>query len=386
MTSSTRPSRALDETRAAAQQALAADERYRPRWPRPRRRTASPILPRKKRKPRTRTVPRRASRTRPTRCSRIYGRAASVRRPMWAAVCRARSTAGSRASRTSSRLRRDYWLLTELPARFDEHAKRMRVEGRRRSRGRARARARRGRGGRRCRSARKRSRRPPRRSRPSTRRVDEHEAALDALVEKRAAFAAGDDELSRRANEVVRDALRGETMRSLRERATATPTPDDDAAVDQLTVVRADLPRIDGGDQAPARAARDAARPHREARGDPQALQGEPLRRRVVGVRERRVDRRAADAAPCRRARRRRHLGRAEEAAAPQAARRPALRQRQVPARRRIPGVAAAGVAAAGAAAVASAAGRGAAASAAAGSARAAASAAAAAFKTGGGF
>jgi hypothetical protein len=76
-------------------------------------------------------------------------------------------------------------------------------------------------------------------------RIDDHEAALDELVEKRAAFAAGDDELSRRANEIVRDALRGETMRSLRERATATPTPDDDAAVDQLTVIRANLPRID---------------------------------------------------------------------------------------------------------------------------------------------
>ena len=76
-------------------------------------------------------------------------------------------------------------------------------------------------------------------------KVEEHEAALDALADKRAAFASGDDDLSRRCNEIVRDALRGETMRSLRERATATPTPDDDAAVDQLTVVRADLPRVE---------------------------------------------------------------------------------------------------------------------------------------------
>ena len=77
-------------------------------------------------------------------------------------------------------------------------------------------------------------------------KVDEHEAALDALVEKRAAFAAGDDELSRRCNEIVRDALRGETMRMLCASAlTATPTPDDDAAVDQLTVVRVDLPRVE---------------------------------------------------------------------------------------------------------------------------------------------
>jgi hypothetical protein len=34
-------------------------------------------------------------------------------------------------------------------------------------------------------------------------------------------------------------------MRSLRERANSTPTPDDDAAVDQLTHVRADLPRVE---------------------------------------------------------------------------------------------------------------------------------------------
>jgi hypothetical protein len=77
------------------------------------------------------------------------------------------------------------------------------------------------------------------------RKIEEHEAKVGALVEKRAAFAGGDDELSRRANEILRDALRGETMRSLRERATSTSTPDDDAAVDQLTIVRADLPRIE---------------------------------------------------------------------------------------------------------------------------------------------
>ena len=76
-------------------------------------------------------------------------------------------------------------------------------------------------------------------------KVEDHEAAIDALIEKRAAFAAGDDDLSRRCNEIVRDALRGETMRSLRERANSTPTPDDDAAVDQLTEVRADLPRAE---------------------------------------------------------------------------------------------------------------------------------------------
>jgi hypothetical protein len=141
-------------------------------------------------------------------------------------------------------LRRDYWMLTELPARFDEHAKRMRLKAdddlaavHALERAAAEAAG------------------VPQREDELAKaaealaaidaRIEEHQAALDALVEKRAAFAAGDDELSRRCNEIIRDALRGETMRSLRERANSTPTPDDDAAVDQLTVVRADLPRVE---------------------------------------------------------------------------------------------------------------------------------------------
>ena len=141
-------------------------------------------------------------------------------------------------------LRRDYWMLTALPARFDEHAQRMRLQS---DEDLAAVRA--------LEQAAAEAAGVPQREDALAdaaealaavdEKIDEHEAALDALVEKRAAFAAGDDDLSRRCNEIVRDALRGETMRRLRERATATPTPDDDAAVDQLTVVRADLPRVE---------------------------------------------------------------------------------------------------------------------------------------------
>jgi hypothetical protein len=140
-------------------------------------------------------------------------------------------------------LRRDYWMLTEMPARFDEHSQRMRSKS---DADLAAVHA--------LERAAAEAAHVPQREEELEKavdalaemdgRLDDHEAAIDALVEKRAAFAAGDDELSRRANEIVRDALRGETMRSLRDRATATPTPDDDAAVDQLTVVRADLPRV----------------------------------------------------------------------------------------------------------------------------------------------
>jgi hypothetical protein len=141
-------------------------------------------------------------------------------------------------------LRRDYWMLTELPARFDEHAQRMRLkadDGLKAVQALERAAA--------------EAAHVPQREQDLAKvaealsavdaKVEGHEAAIDALIEKRAAFAAGDDELSRRCNELLRDALRGETMRSLRERASATPTPDDDAAVDQLTEVRANLPRAE---------------------------------------------------------------------------------------------------------------------------------------------
>ena len=141
-------------------------------------------------------------------------------------------------------LRRDYWMLTELPARFDEHATRMRLKADA-DLGAVQA----------IEQAAAEAAGVPQREEELAKaaealaaidaRIEEHETAIDELIEKRAAFASGDDDISRRCNEILRDALRGETMRSLRERASATPTPDDDAAVDQLTEVRANLPRVE---------------------------------------------------------------------------------------------------------------------------------------------
>ena len=76
-------------------------------------------------------------------------------------------------------------------------------------------------------------------------KIDEQNAAVGALVERRAAFAAGDDDISRQCNELIRETLKREQMRTLRERASATPSKDDDAAVDELTEIRANLPRIE---------------------------------------------------------------------------------------------------------------------------------------------
>jgi hypothetical protein len=141
-------------------------------------------------------------------------------------------------------LRRNYWMLSELPARFADHAAQMRktadddvgavraldVEA-------AEAAG------------------VPERERALAaeeealasidKTIEEREAELTALVEKRTTFASGDDEHSRRCTELLSDTFRREKMKTLRERATATPTPEDDAAVDQLTAVRAELPRLE---------------------------------------------------------------------------------------------------------------------------------------------
>jgi len=140
-------------------------------------------------------------------------------------------------------LRRDYWTLSELPARFDEHAVRMRTRA---DEDMAAVRALEA-------AAADVAGVPARGATLATEsealaKIDERvaakEAEITALVEKRGAFAAGDDDLSRRCTQLLSDMYRGEKMRTLRERATLTPNPEDDAAVDELAAVRADLPRL----------------------------------------------------------------------------------------------------------------------------------------------
>jgi hypothetical protein len=140
--------------------------------------------------------------------------------------------------------RRDYWLLTELPARFDEHATRMRAQA---DADLAAVQA--------LEKAAAEAAGVPARQKALDdakaelakidEKIDEQEAAVAALVERRASFAAGDDEISRQCNELIRETLKREQMRTLRERASATPSTDDDAAVDELTEIRANLPRIE---------------------------------------------------------------------------------------------------------------------------------------------
>ena len=235
--------RALDAARAAAQQALAADEHYREAMAAAEASDRVADLSEDKAKA---AHADRAEKGKPYDADPLFSY-------LWMRGFGTPAYIGGGLSRVLDGwvarvanfepLRRDYWLLTELPARFDEHAQRMRLQS---DDALAAVHA--------LERAAAEAAHVPQREEELEKaaealaaideRIEEHEAAVDALVEKRAAFAAGDDEISRRCNEIVRDALRGETMRSLRERANSTPTPDDDAAVDQLTAVRADLPRV----------------------------------------------------------------------------------------------------------------------------------------------
>ncbi len=141
-------------------------------------------------------------------------------------------------------LRQNYWMLTELPARFDEHAQRMRAVANEDFAA--------------VQTLEKQALEAagvPERQRAlaaaadALAKLDEEiagqETAVRTLVDKRAAFASGDDDLSRECTKILGDALRGEQMRTLRERANRTATPEDDAAVDQLTEIRANLPRAE---------------------------------------------------------------------------------------------------------------------------------------------
>jgi hypothetical protein len=234
----------LDEARAAAQKALAADERYKEALAAAEASDRVADLAEEKAKA---AHTDRIEKGKPYEADPLFSY-------LWTRGFGTPAYVGVGLSRALDRwvarvagfepLRRDYWLLTELPPRMDEHAQRMRLKA---EDDLAAVQA--------LEKAAAEAAQVPQREDELGKaaevlaavdaKIEAHEAELDALVEKRAAFAAGDDELSRRCNEVLRDALRGETMRSLRERATGTPTPDDDAAVDQLTVVRADLPRLE---------------------------------------------------------------------------------------------------------------------------------------------
>ncbi len=107
---------------ARGRQPRIARSSTRPRRPTPWRRS-----PRRKPKPRARIARRKARRTKPTRCSCICGLAATARAVMLPRRSRGCSMSWVARVVDFEPLRQDYWMLSELPSRFDEHAKQMRA-------------------------------------------------------------------------------------------------------------------------------------------------------------------------------------------------------------------------------------------------------------------
>lgn len=131
------------------------------------------------------------------------------------------------------RHRRDYSLLTEIPRRLEEHAKGMRASAERdvevlrelESRAAAAAGV------------------PDRRSalaaaEEALARIDaaieEQEAVVDRLIERRTRFASGEDEYSTRATELLAKAYQRAGLDSLRRRAARTSGREDDRVIDEL--------------------------------------------------------------------------------------------------------------------------------------------------------
>src|SRR5262249_17320243 len=75
--------------------------------------------------------------------------------------------------------------------------------------------------------------------------IKQREAEIAGLVGKRGDFASGVDPFSMRCTELLSETFRREKMKTLRERATQTQSPEDDAAIDQLAVTRAEKPRLE---------------------------------------------------------------------------------------------------------------------------------------------
>jgi len=140
--------------------------------------------------------------------------------------------------------RRNYHLLTEIPARLAEHAAQMRevaerdLEAARELE----------------RSAAEAAGVPARqrelaaaeqRLAEADRAIEEQEALLGELIEKRARFASGEDDFSTECTTLLSTALREEDLYSLRKRTARTPSPEDDALVDELEALEDEIERIE---------------------------------------------------------------------------------------------------------------------------------------------
>lgn len=138
--------------------------------------------------------------------------------------------------------RANYAMLQEIPKRLAEHAARQRAEAEEQAR--------------RLRAIEDEALRVPEVTAPqdalkrAQQVLDAADDAVEAVqakrtaeLEKRAALARGDDEVTRQAAGIIEAALRREDLKVLREQARRTPLPDDDAVVVRLEGIEAEIAR-----------------------------------------------------------------------------------------------------------------------------------------------
>src|SRR5690606_10284088 len=125
--------------------------------------------------------------------------------------------------------RRNYHLLTEIPARLAEHAAAMR-EIAERDGGAARGVERRA---------------AERRVAEADKAIEAQESLLGELIDQRARFASGEDDFAAQCTTLLSAALRREDLDSLRKRTARTKSPEDDALVDELEALEDEIEQIE---------------------------------------------------------------------------------------------------------------------------------------------
>jgi chromosome segregation ATPase len=140
-------------------------------------------------------------------------------------------------------LRRNYTLLTEIPRRLKQHAARMRelavqdLEAAHRLEQRASQQAG-------VPTRREALEAAERRLEEIDSAIEQQESTLDTLVERRAAFANGEDEFSARSTALLSEAFRREGIAALRIRAAGTKSPEDDLLIDDIEELEIEIERL----------------------------------------------------------------------------------------------------------------------------------------------
>jgi len=140
--------------------------------------------------------------------------------------------------------RRNYHLLTEIPARLAEHAAAMREIAERDVEA-ARALERRAAEAAGVPEREREREAAERRVAEADKAIEAQESLLGELIDQRARFASGEDDFAAQCTTLLSAALRREDLDSLRKRTARTKSPEDDALVDELEALEDEIEQIE---------------------------------------------------------------------------------------------------------------------------------------------